>query len=1039
MKKTNLLLFLFSIYCITLQAQKPAAKQTSGNNFVYDSVLYENLKYRLIGPFRGGRSAAVAGDLKRKNVFYFGATGGGVWKTQDGGSNWKNISDKFFGGSIGSISIAPSDAQVIYVGTGENTMRGNVSEGNGMWKSEDGGRSWKNCGLKDSRHITRIVIHPKNSDVVWVASSGHLFGPSQERGIYKTTDGGKTWRRTLFSTDQAGAIDLIVDPGSPSILYASTWHVLRTPYSLESGGEGSALWKSTDGGESWKNISKNKGLPKDTIGIIGICVSPANPDKLYAIIESRTGGVFSSNDAGETWIKTSDNSEVRQRSWYFNKIFCDPKNENTIYICNVGFHRSRDGGKTFSRINTPHGDHHDFWIDPEDGQRMIVADDGGAQISFDGGANWSTYHNQPTAQFYRVSTDNHFPYRILGAQQDNSTVRILSRSPDGAITENDWSSTAGFESGHVIADPLNPDIVYGGNYGGYLSRLDHKTGENRAISVWPDSPIGSGADVLKYRFQWNFPIFFSPHNPKRIYACGNVLFKSDNEGASWEAISPDLTTNDKSKQAPSGGIITKDNTSVEYYCTLFAAAESPLEKDILWVGSDDGLVHVSKNAGQSWENVSPKGIPAWMMWNAIEIDPFKKGSAYIVGTRYKLDDYTPYIFRTDDYGKSWKKITNGIAPSHFTRVVRADKVRAGLLYCGTEYGMYVSFDDGQNWKPFQQNLPLVPITDLAIKENDLVVATQGRAFWVLDDLSALQQMNSTITPNPIFAFSPRPVYRTEGYVNESATNAGANPTNGLVIDYFLKEFTDTSLLKISLYDKNNKHIRSFSTKGEKEEKLEAKKGMNRFVWNLNYPAAEKIEDMILWSGSIGGPKAAPGNYKAVVKNQKDSLSVNFTIVADPNYKITQNDYEEQFNFLLKVRDKFSETQKAIKQIRELRQQLTALNSRLSKDSTSKEVKNASDSIQKKITRIEEVLFQTKAKSGQDVLNYPIRLNDKLSALYDAANSGYMAPSKQVKEVYIELSAQIDTQLEKLKSIKETDVKNFNALLKQKDVPVIYSK
>lgn len=1022
---------------LNVTAQKTTS--TKQSNYNYDSVLYENIKYRLVGPFRGGRSAAVCGDLKRKNVFYFGSTGGGVWKTQDGGSNWKNISDPFFGGSIGSIALAPSDASIIYVGTGENTMRGNVSEGMGMWKSEDGGRSWKNCGLKDSRHITRIVVHPKNPDIVWVACTGHLFGPSNERGVYKTMDGGRNWRRVLFSNENAGAIDLVAEPGNPQVLYASTWYVRRTPYSLESGGPGSALWKSTDGGESWKNISRNKGLPKDTIGIIGITVSASNPDRLYAIIESRTGGVFTSDNAGETWTKTSDKSDVRQRSWYFSKLFCDPKNEHTLYICNVGFHRSRDGGKTFTELPTPHGDHHDLWIDPEDAQRMIIADDGGAQVSFDAGSYWSTYHNQPTSQFYRVSTDNHFPYRILGAQQDNSTVRIMSRTYDGAITENDWSYTAGFESGHVVADPLNPDIVYGGNYGGYLSRMDHQTGENRTISVWPESPIGSGADVLKYRFQWNFPIFFSPHNPKRIYACGNVLFKSDNEGASWEAISPDLTTNDKSKQVASGGIITKDNTSVEYYCTLFAATESPLEKDLLWVGSDDGLLHVSKDAGKNWENVTPKGIPAWMMWNCIEVDPFKKGSAYITGTRYKLDDFAPYLYKTEDYGKSWKKITNGIPATHFTRVLRADKIRKGLLYCGTEYGMYLSFDDGTTWKPFQQNLPMAPITDLTLKNNDLVVATQGRSFWVLDNLSALQQMNGDIVTKNVFAFNPGEVYRCEGYQNKNSSNAGKNPDNGLVLDYYLKDVSDTSLVKIVLYDKNKKHIRSFSTNADKDEKLEVKKGMNRFVWNLYYPPAEKIEDQILWSGPIGGPKAAPGNYTAVVKTRTDSTAINFTIVADPNYKISQSDYEEQFNFLIKTRDKFSEIQKSLKQIREVRQQLSALSGRLPKDSTVKSLTISIDSIQKSITRIEEALYQTKAKSGQDILNYPIRLNDKLSALYDAANSGYMAPSKQVKDVYEVLSGKIDEQLSKLKMIKETELKNLNAGLKQFDIPVVYVK
>ncbi len=680
MRKSIFLMPLIICMMLSFAQNKKAPSTRNTKETNEDSVFYSKIKYREVGPFRGGRSGAVSGSYKDKNTFYFGATGGGVWKTTDGGNNWKNISGKYFGGSIGAVAVSPSDETVLYVGEGESTLRGNVSEGlGGMWRSDDGGRSWKNIGLKDTRHIVKIVIHPKDPNTVWVAVIGHLFGPSEERGVYKTIDGGKSWKKVLFVNNQTGCDDLIMEPNNPSVLYAGLWHVVRTPYSMESGGDGSGLWKSTDGGETWKNLSAKKGLPKGTWGIVGVSVAPSNTDKVYVIIENAAGGLFVSNDAGETWELQSNDNNIRQRAWYYSRVFVDPKNENLVYSTNVNFMRSRDGGKTFQAVNTtPHGDHHDLWIDPADGNRMIVADDGGAQVSFDGAANFSNYYNQPTAQFYRVTTDNSFPYRILGAQQDNSTVRIKSRTYGEAITQDDWQVTAGAESGYVVASPLNADIVYGGNYGGFLSRLDHKTGENRAINVWPDNPMGAGADVQKYRFQWNFPIFISPHNPKRLYTCGNHLFVTENEGQTWEVISPDLTTNDKSKQASSGGPITKDNTSVEYYCTIFTAMESPLEKDLLMTGSDDGLLNISRDAGANWENITPKDCPKWIMWNAIEADPFKKGSFYVVGTKYKSDDYTPYIYKTDDYGKTWSLITNGIDKMHFARVVRADKKRPGL-------------------------------------------------------------------------------------------------------------------------------------------------------------------------------------------------------------------------------------------------------------------------------------------------------------------------------------------------------------------------
>ncbi|MEO6070116.1 MAG: hypothetical protein ABIP31_06215, partial [Chitinophagaceae bacterium] len=935
------------------------------------------------------------------------------------------------------------DENIVYVGEGENTMRGNVSEGlQGMWRSDDGGRTWANLGLKDARHIIRIVIDPRNPAIVWVAAMGHLFGPNETRGVYKTTDGGKNWKRVLYVNNQTGASDLVMEPGNPQVLYAGMWRALRTPYSMESGGEGSGLYKSTNGGETWTNISSKKGLPKGVWGIVGVAVSQTNPDKIYTLIENAAGGMFVSNDGGETWVMTSSDNNIRQRAWYYTKVFIDPKNDNVVYAPNVNLMRSGDGGKTFTTIRTPHGDHHDLWIDPEDGSRMIVADDGGAQVSFDAGDNWSTYMNQPTAQIYRVTTDNSFPYRILGAQQDNSTIRIKSRTSGAAIGEQDWEETAGAESGYVVADPLNPDIVYGGNYGGYISRLDHKTGENRAVSPWPDNPMGAGADVLKYRFQWNFPIFFSPHNPKRLYSAGNVLFVTENEGQTWEQISPDLTTNDKSRQVASGGPITKDNTSVEYYSTIFTAIESPLEKDLLWTGSDDGIVSVSKDGGKNWQNVTPAGIPKWMMWNSIDADPFKKGAVYIVGTRYKSDDFTPYIYKTEDYGKSWRLITNGIPKMHFARVVRADPKRQGMLYCGTEYGMYISYDDGANWKPFQLNLPMVPVTDLTIKENDLVVATQGRAFYVLDDLSVLQQMDGTVKNKNLHVFKISPAYRMRGGGRFGAgafgalRNAGANPPSGAVVNFYVPAVTDSTKASFTVFDKNKKEIKTYATDAKEPGfKMDVTKGMNQVVWNLQYPEADKIEGMILWNGVPGTVLAPPGEYSARIRVGKDSIDMPFTVKADPNYKTTQQEYENQAAFLWQVRNKFNEIQKGIKDIRALRTQINSFVTLQGKD-VPKEVKSAADSINKNLTKIEETLYQTKSKSGQDVLNFPIRLNDKLAGVFNVASSGNSDPSKQVKEVYADLATQIDAQLAKLDSVKQKEIPAFNELIRQKALPII---
>jgi photosystem II stability/assembly factor-like uncharacterized protein len=1032
-------LLLFPAFCPAQKKPAPVVPTTT------DSAYYAPLKYRLIGPFRGGRADAVSGSLTNKHLFYFGATGGGLWKTTDGGSNWKNVSDGYFGGGVGAVAVAPSDETIVYAGQGESTLRNNVSEDlGGLWRSDNGGRSWRSLGLKDSRHIARIVVHPKDPDIVWVAVLGHLFGPNTERGVYKTTDGGKTWRRVLFVNDNTGCSDVVMEPGNPSVLYAGMWRVRRTPYSMESGGEGSGLYKSTDGGETWVELSKKKGLPKGVWGVVNVAVSATNPDKVFAMVENAQGGLFVSTDKGDSWTKLNSENEIRQRAWYYNRVYVDPTNENTVYILNVEFMRSLDGGKTFARVQSPHSDHHDLWIDPSDGHRLILADDGGAQVSYNSGADWSTVDNQPTAQIYRVTTDNAFPYHILGAQQDNSSVRIKSRTAGPAITDKDWEPTAGFESGYIVADPLNPDIVYGGNYDGYLGRLNHRTGENRAIDVWPDNPTGSGADSLRFRFQWNYPIFFSPHNPHRLYAAGNQLFMTENEGQSWTAISPDLTTNDKTKQGPSGGPITKDNTSAEYYCTIFTATESPLEKDLLYTGSDDGLVHVSRDGGGHWENITPPTAGKGTLWNCIETDPFQKGKAWIVGTRFRLDDYTPYIFRTEDYGKTWKQVTRGIDAMHFTRVVRADRRRPGLLYAGTEYGMYLSYDGGDNWAPFQLNLPIVPVTDLTIKDNDLVVATQGRAFWALDDLSLVQQHAAEISGQRLHVFAVNDAWRAEGGGGRrnrgegGNRNAGKNPPNGVVFYYWLKDAPDSPKVSITIYDKQRQPIRTFSTKAkETDTRLECSNGMNSFVWDMFYAPAEKITGMLLWTGGAGAPKAAPGKYTARVRYGTDSAEVAFTIKGDPNYPLTEADYDAQVGFLLQVRDKYNEVQNAILRIRDLRTQLQELNGRV--DSTEKPVRKLADSLIRELTSIEEALYQTKSKSAQDMLNFPIRLNDKLSGVYGIASGGNAPPSKQVREVYESLRIQADRQLDRLKAVVQSGLPAINHLIYEKQIPVIKAK
>ncbi len=1033
-------LLLASALAIPLSARQPQheAEEAGESNPLFDAM-----QYRSIGPFRGGRAAACTGVPGKPMTFLFGSTGGGVWQTDNAGATWRNISDGYFGGSIGAVAVAPSDPNILFVGTGETTVRGNVSHGNGVWKSTDGGKTWTHMGLEDSRHISRIRIDSRNPDLVYVAALGHLFGPNQQRGVFRSRDGGKNWERILFVSENAGAADLVIDPSNPRVLFASLWQVRRTPHSLESGGPDSGLWKSTDGGDTWKDISRSDGLPGNSVlGIIGVSVSPVNSERVWALVEAADGGLFRSDNGGSSWRKVNEDRNLRQRAWYYTRVYADTKNVDKVYVVNVSFLRSDDAGKTFESIATPHGDHHDLWIDPEVPERMVVADDGGAQVSLNAGVSWSTYMNQPTAQFYRVVTDNHYPYRIYGAQQDNSTVRIASRSDGGSISERDWEPTAGGESGHIAPHPTDPDTVFGGSYGGYLSRYNHRTREDRDVNAWPDNPIGRAIRDVKYRFQWNFPIFFSPHDNNTLYTAANVLFRSTDLGQSWEVISPDLTRDDDSRQASSGGPITQDNTGVEVYCTIFAAAESPLEKGLLWTGSDDGLIHVSRDSGANWKNVTPPQMPEWTQVNSIEVHPTIPGGLYVAATRYKLDDFRPYLFKTTDYGETWTEITAGIDSAHFTRVIRADPKRAGLLFAGTESGMYISFDDGASWQTFQLNLPIVPITDLAIKNDDLVVATQGRSFWILDDLTPLHQWDNKILKQPTHLFSPRPVVRGASGSGRASAVAGANPASGVPVRFWLRDVPEDSVVAVRIKDSTNQAIRVWSTRPDEklgEEKLNLKAGINSIVWNRRYPEATTFEGMILWGGGTQGPEAIPGKFRVELAAGEQTLEHEFEILPDPRKQVTAAEYDEQFKFLLQIRDKLSETHKAIKTIRDVRGQLDDVRKRLeaSENEERKKLAARAGEIISRLTTIEETLYQTKSRSGQDPLNFPIRLNNRLSALAGVVASGDGPPTRQSREVHDMVVAEIDQNLAALRKVFDEDVAGFNNTFREQGVPAVF--
>jgi len=1024
------------------------------------------LKWRLIGPFRGGRVAAVTGVESQPNTFYFGGAIGGVWKTTNGGFSWDCITDgqPFGTASIGDIAVSESDPNIIYVGTGEYDIRGNVSVGDGMYKSTDAGKTWKHIGLENTRQIARVRVNPKNPDLVYVAALGHVWGPNEERGIYRSKDGGKTWDKIFSRGNKAGASELVFDPTNASILYAGFWEVYRKPWDLESGGPGSGIFKSTDGGDTWTELTKNPGLPKGVIGNIGLTVSPANPDRIWALIEAEDGGVFRSDDAGKTWHKMNDQRKLRQRAWYYGRIFADPKEPDKVYATNVNFFRSDDGGKTWNNIAVPHGDNHDLWISASDPQRMIEGNDGGATISMNGGKNWSTEDNQPTAQFYRVALDNDFPYHAYGAQQDNTTVGIATRSATGAITERDWHPVGGGESGWIAPYPKDSEVVFAGSYDGLLTRYDHHDGQTRSVTVWPDNEMGWAPDKLKYRFQWTYPLLFSEHDPDLLYAGGNVLFSSTDQGQSWKPISGDLTRNDKSKQISSGGSITKDNTSVEYYDTIFTVEESPVKKGLLWAGSDDGLVHMTRDGGANWEDVTPKIAPQWIQINSMEASPFDPGTAYIAATMYKFDDDKPYLYKTTDYGKSWTQITNGIPDGAFTRCIREDPNKKDLLYAGTETGIYISFNGGAKWQSLQLNLPVTQVADLAIqkREHELVAATHGRSFWIFDDTNVLAEMTPSLTSEDMHLFQPKHAYRAafgRGF-GRAATAAGSNPASGAVIYYWLKS-KPAGEVTLEFMDESGKLVKKFSSKAEKQEKGEgaeeeedeprrggkaalapAEQGLNRFEWDLHYPDAAGFPGMVLWAGSLRGPAVVPGTYQVRLTVDGKTQTQKFEVRKDPRVSTTTEQYNAQLEMSLQMRDKLSRTNETVVQIRQVRKQIDDLATRLQagpQTEKSKLVIEQAKSLAAEMTAVEEALYQTKSRASEDPLNFPVKLNNKLAALLADLESADAEPTSAEGQVYESIATEINAQLKTWSQIMDVKIPTFNKDVKDADVPAVTIK
>jgi photosystem II stability/assembly factor-like uncharacterized protein len=1060
--------------------------------FTVDTTLFNALRWREIGPARGGRSVAVAGSAQRPYEYWMGTTGGGVYKTTDGGMNWQPVTYRFFGGTIGAITVDPSNPDIVWVGGGETCIRGNTSHGDGVWKTTNAGRTWTLMGFSEE-HISKIAVHPSNSSVVYLGVFGDPFKATATRGVYKTTDGGSNWTKSLFVNDSTGVIDLVMDPSNPEILYAAMWQAWRSPWGMSSGGVHSALYKTTNGGANWTNLTTTaQGLPKGVVGRIGVAVSPANPRRVWALIEHDSGGVYRSDDGGGSWEYINRERKLRQRAWYYTHIYADPRNADIVYALNTGFYRSRDGGKSFPQsIQVPHGDNHDLWIAPNDPERMVNGNDGGANVSFNGGRTW-TDQEFPTAQFYHVTTTNDWPYMICGAQQDNSTLCGPSRK-QGTIDISDWYDAGGCESGYIAAHPAKPHITFAGCYGGNLDRRDRLTGFTRDVTVYPRNPMGHSSEDIAVRFQWTFPIVFSRHNPNVLYAAGSRLFRSTNEGESWTPVSPELARRDPKTMGPSGGPITKDQTGVETYGVIFTFEESPITAGLLWAGTDDGLIWISRNNGVSWSNVTPPDIGDFTRISIIEPSAHDAGTAYVAANRYALGDKQPILYRTGDYGRTWTRIVTGIKNDHFTRVIREDPVRRGLLVAGTERAVYISFDDGRNWQSLQKNLPPVPIHDLTIKDNDIVLGTHGRSFWVMDDISPLRQVNPQVATKDAHLFDPVDAYRTQwsggfGGGGGGGSTVGANPPSGAVIYYTLKSANQK--VNLEFRDAAGKTIQTFTSEQHPDaaadsvrlEEIKAQRvdsltrtgisrdsatravnaalqspqaqnqalgiefprprpprvanraGLNQFAWNLRYPDAVTFENLIMWAAGTTGPVAPPGTYSVrLTVNDGPAQSQTFRVRKDPRSTSTDADILAQFNLLIAIRDKTTEANNAVRTVRNMRYQVNDRSERLTGE-RKQEFTGLAGSMMGKLSSAEQEVYQVRNESNQDPLNFPIKLNNEIAGVASYVSQGEYRPTKQAYEVFEMLSKELDAHLKAIEATFASDLPRLNAILRAAGLP-----
>ncbi|MGH7740548.1 MAG: VPS10 domain-containing protein [Candidatus Eiseniibacteriota bacterium] len=1016
--------------------------------------LLSGMKYRCIGPYRGGRVTAVTGVRGEPFTFYFGSTGGGVWKSTDAGSNWESVSDKDFkSGSVGAIAVSESDHNVIVAGMGESPIRGNLSAGDGVYRSTDGGASWTNIGLKDAGQISRVRIHPNRPDLIYVAVQGHAWKPNSTRGVYRTEDAGKTWKRVLSVNDSTGACDLSMDPNNPRILYAAMWQAVRRPWDFASGGAGSGLWRSMDGGDTWKKLTE--GLPEGTMGRIGVAASGAKSGLVWAIIESAKGGLYRSDDRGDKWTWVNDDHFIRERPWYYTWVIADPRNADKLWLPNLRLYTSKDGGKSFSGLNAI-WDHHDLWIDPDNSDHMILGADGGCAVTLNGAKTWSSTRNQPTAQFYRVTTDNRFPYWVYGAQQDNSSVGIPSAAPGGGIGETDWYPIGGGESGWIAVDPRNPLMLYGGGYGGSITRYDVKLKEDREVMNWPQLASGRPVTDLRYRFQWNAPTIISLQDSTTVYHAAQMLLRSRDQGQSWEEVSPDLTRNDKTKQGLTGGAVTRDITGVELYGSIFTLSESPAEPGVIWAGTDDGLVQVTRDACKSWQNVTPKGIPEWIRINSIDASPNEKGCAYLAATMYQYDDNHPYLYKTRDYGKSWTRINTGIPEGAFTRVIREDPARRGLLYAGTESGIYVSFDDGGTWQAFQRNLPVTPVTDLTIKNGDLVVATQGRSFWILDDLTPLRNWSAALAAQPFHLFQPRPTFRTSfaGDPDNPPKNQGQNPPDGVIVDYWLKDKPgEKDTLKLDIYS-GDALIRSFSSakdakpadlkekaelderNADREKPLDPDAGLNRFVWDMRIVKPTLTPKAVFNEGTKAPPKVGAGTYQVVLRYGDHRDSARVEVRPNPEGHATAADLRAQFDLLSAIRDRLSESHVAVMTIRDVRAQARDLGERAQRLGKGDDLAKRAKALGDKLTAVERKLTNPDIKGLEDDLNYPPQLDHDFTFLAGVVGTADRRPTDGALRIYDDLQRELQAIQAELKGILDRDLADFNRAVQAAGIPPV---